>query len=54
MNHLFAKDNYSLSLLRDNPKILGVMGTYITDSSQEVRGLTRDIFVNLQNNNSAG
>jgi hypothetical protein len=28
------------------------MGNYITDSSQEVRGQTKDIFINILANNS--
>lgn len=28
------------------------MGNYITDSSQEVRGLTKELFINMLNNNS--
>lgn len=39
-------------MIKENPKILGVMGNYITDSSQEVRGLTKEIFLNILNNNS--
>ena len=27
------------------------MGNYITDGSGEVRNITKDIFVNIQNNN---
>lgn len=52
IDKLFEKDNYSLNMLKENPKILGVMGNYITDSSQEVRGQTKEIFLNMIANNS--
>ena len=38
--------------MRENPKLLGVMGNYITDGSGEVRNITKDIFVNIQSNNN--
>jgi hypothetical protein len=34
MDKLLEKDAYSLLMLKENPKLLGVMGNYITDSSQ--------------------
>lgn len=34
IQRLFAKEDYSLGLIKDNPKIVGVMGNYITDSAQ--------------------
>lgn len=38
-------------MLKENPKIVGVMGIYITDSSQEVRTLTRETFLKILENN---
>jgi hypothetical protein len=52
MDKLLQKDNYSLAMLKENPKLLGVMGNYITDGSQEVRGITKEIFINILGNNS--
>lgn len=52
MDRLMVKDGYAIGLLRDNPKILGVMGSYVTDGSQEVRNMMRDLFLNLLGNNS--
>jgi hypothetical protein len=52
IDKIFEKDNYNLSLIRENQRILGVMGNYITDNCQEVRGLTREVFVKIQANNS--
>jgi hypothetical protein len=54
MDRLMVRDGYAIGLLRDNPKILGVMGSYVTDSSQEVRSMMRDLFLNLLGNNSQG
>lgn len=39
-------------MLKENPKLLGVMGNYITDGSQEVRGHTKEIFINILGNNN--
>lgn len=51
VNQLLEKDDFSLALLKENPKIVGVMGCYITDSSQEVRALTRETFLKILSNN---
>lgn len=52
IRQLLEKDNFSLALLKESPKIVGVMGSYITDSSQEVRALTRETFLKLLSNNN--
>lgn len=53
MDRLLMKVEYSVALLREHPKLLGVMNNYIVDGSQQVRGNTRDIFINIQKSNSA-
>jgi hypothetical protein len=40
--------------LKENPKIAGVMGNFIIDSSQEVRNLVKEVFLNICNNNQIG
>ena len=51
IRQLLEKDSFSLNLLKENPKLVGVMGSYITDSSQEVRNITRESFLKLLENN---
>jgi hypothetical protein len=34
LQRLFEKDDCSIVLLKENPKLLGVMNSYIADSSQ--------------------
>lgn len=41
MDKILEKDSYNLNMLKENPKLLAVMGNYITDGSQEVRGQTK-------------
>jgi hypothetical protein len=51
VRQLLEKDSFSLNLLKENTKLVGVMGSYITDSSQEVRNITRESFLKLLENN---
>lgn len=41
-----------MTFMKENPKLVGVMGNYITDGSQEVRSITRETFINILNNNN--
>lgn len=52
IKQLLEKDGYRLAIVKENPKIIGVMGCYITDSSQEVRALTRETFLKILDNNN--
>lgn len=49
---LLDKEHFSINFVRENSKLVGVMGSYITDSSQEVRTLTRETFLQILENNS--
>ena len=51
IRQLFEKEDFKVGMLRQNPKIVGVMGCYITDGSQEVRNMTRQTFMHIQSNN---
>ena len=41
LRQLLEKEKFRMGFLKENPKLVGVMGNYITDSSQEVRAITR-------------
>jgi len=52
LRQLLEKEKYKMGFLKENPKLAGVMGSYITDSSQEVRSITRETFLSILGSNS--
>ena len=54
LRHLLEKEHFSINFMRENSKLVGVMGLYITDSSQEVRNQTRETFLKVLEHNSQG
>lgn len=52
LDKVLEKKDYNAYLLRENPKLVSVMSSYIMDGSAEVRNLTKDIFEHLMSNNN--
>lgn len=52
IDFLNSKMNYSLQLLKENPKIAGLLSSYIMDGSAEVRNSSKDVFIRLGESNS--
>ena len=54
IDKILQKVGYNIQLLKENPKIVGVMSNMIVDSSAEVRGLVKEVFLEVAENNSLG
>lgn len=54
IDKLLEPDSYNINLLRENPKLVSVMGNYIFDGSVDVRSTTKEIFINVYGNNNKG
>jgi len=41
MKQLLEKELFSIQFLKENTKLVGVMGNFVTDGSQEVRAIAK-------------
>jgi hypothetical protein len=51
IDKILEKHNYNSTLLKENPKLVGVMSNLVVDGSSEVRSYAKEIFLEIASQN---